>query len=197
MARDEEFRQALAVLQDADAKFRGVVLLGDGGVGKSTLARAVADAVESSGQTVRFVLGTQTGRAVPLGAFSRLVTVAAAQSPAAMLGGALKTLETDPDLVLVVDDAHLLDPLSASLVYQLAAGGSTQLIVTIRSGEPVLDAVTALMKERLLLTMHIDPFTREQTEELARRVLGDAIAPRLLDELHRRSGETCCCCGGY
>ncbi|BBU22565.1 ATPase Transcriptional regulator, LuxR family [Mycobacterium xenopi] len=188
VARDEEFRQALAVLQDADAKFRGVVLLGDGGVGKSTLARAVADAVESSGQTVRFVLGTQTGRAVPLGAFSRLVTVAAAQSPAAMLGGALKTLETDPDLVLVVDDAHLLDPLSASLVYQLAAGGSTQLIVTIRSGEPVLDAVTALMKERLLLTMHIDPFTREQTEELARRVLGDAIAPRLLDELHRRSG---------
>jgi DNA-binding CsgD family transcriptional regulator len=187
LARDEEVRQALAVLHH-DAQFRGVALLGDTGVGKSTLARTVADSVESDARTVRFVLGTQTGRAVPLGAFSRSVTVAAAQTPAAMLSAALKTLEAEPNLVLVVDDAQLLDPLSATLVYQLAAGGSARLIVTIRSGEPVLDAVTALLKERLLLTMHIDPFTREQTEELARCVLGDAIAPRLLDELHRRSG---------
>ena len=186
VARDDEFRRALAAL-DGTTECHGVALLGDSGVGKSTLARALARAIESSGRTVRFVLGTQTGCAVPLGAFSRSVTVNAAHGPAAMLAAAHKTLEQEGDLV-VVDDAQLLDPLSATLVHQLAANGSVRLVVAIRSGEPVPDAVASLWKERLLLTLHIDPFTGEQTGELARRVLGGVVAPRLVDELHRRSG---------
>jgi DNA-binding CsgD family transcriptional regulator/ABC-type oligopeptide transport system ATPase subunit len=187
VARDHEFRQALAALNDS-AEFHGVALVGESGVGKSTLARALADALESDGGTVRFVLGTQTGGAVPLGAFSRAVTVEAAHEPATMLAAAHKSLEQEENLVVVVDDAQLLDPLSATLVYQLAVGGSARLIVTIRSGEPVLDAVTALLKERLLLSLHIDAFTREQTGELARRELGGAVEPRLIDELYSRSG---------
>jgi DNA-binding CsgD family transcriptional regulator/energy-coupling factor transporter ATP-binding protein EcfA2 len=187
VARDDEFRQALAALNDS-AVFHGVALVGETGVGKSTLARALADALESDGGTVRFVLGTQTGGAMPLGAFSRAVTVDAAHEPATMLAAAHKTLEQEENLVVVVDDAQLLDPLSATLVYQLAVGGSARLIVTIRSGEPVLDAVTALLKERLLLSLHIDAFTREQTGELACRELGGAVEPRLIDELYSRSG---------
>ena len=77
VARDNELRQALAALED-DAEFHGVVLVGDSGVGKSTLARALADTLESGGSTVRFALGTQTGCAIPLGAFFRSVTVEAA-----------------------------------------------------------------------------------------------------------------------
>ena len=60
VAREDEFRQALTAL-DKGAEFRGVALVGDSGVGKSTLARALAKALESRGRTVRFVLGTQTG----------------------------------------------------------------------------------------------------------------------------------------
>lgn len=187
VARDDEFRRALAIL-DGTTEFHGIALVGDTGVGKSTLARALAQAVESRGRKVRFVLGTQTGCAVPFGAFSRSVTVDAAHEPAAMLAAAHKTLEREHGLVVVVDDAQLLDPLSATLVHQLATNGSARLVVTIRSGEPVPDAVTALWKERLLLTLHIDPFTREQTGELACRVLGGAVEPRLIGELHARSG---------
>ena len=91
VARDDELRQALAALED-DAEFHGVVLVGDSGVGKSTLARALADTLESGGSTVRYVLGTQTGSTVPLGAFYRSVTVEAAHEPAAMLAAAHKTL---------------------------------------------------------------------------------------------------------
>ncbi|MBV9350171.1 MAG: ATP-binding protein, partial [Mycobacterium sp.] len=186
MARDGEFRQALATL-DHNSEFRGVALVGDSGVGKSTLARALGQALESRGRTVRFALGTQTGSAVPLGAFSRSVTVDSAGQPATMLAAAHKTLEQEDNLVVVVDDAQLLDPLSATLVYQLAAGRTARLVVTIRSGEAALDAVTALLKERLLLTLRIDPFDREQTGELARRVLGDAVGTRLIDELYGRT----------
>ena len=92
VARDRELRQALAALED-DAEFHGVVLVGDSGVGKSTLARALADTLESGGSTVRYVLGSQTGSTVPLGAFYRSVIVDAPQEPAAMLAAAQRTLE--------------------------------------------------------------------------------------------------------
>ncbi|MBV8295082.1 MAG: helix-turn-helix transcriptional regulator, partial [Mycobacterium sp.] len=59
--------------------------------------------------------------------------------------------------------------------------------MTIRSGDPVPDAVTALLKERLLLSLRIEAFTREQTEELARAVLGGVVDTRLINELHERT----------
>ncbi len=185
VGRDVEFRRSLAALNNGE--FHGVALVGDSGVGKSTLARMLAKTVESAGRTVRFALGTQTGHAVQLGAFSRAVSLGVGHEPAIMLAAALNTLGQDKNLVVVVDEAQLLDPLSATLVNQLAAGGGARLIVTIRSGEPVLDAVTALMKERLLLTVHVDPFTREQTALLAGAVLGGPVDFRLIDELFERS----------
>ncbi|MBV8179800.1 MAG: LuxR family transcriptional regulator, partial [Mycobacterium sp.] len=77
--------------------------------------------------------------------------------------------------------------LSSTLAHQLAASGSAQLIVTIRSGDPVPDAVTALLKERLLLSLRLDAFTREQTETLARAVLGGVVDTGLINELHQRT----------
>ncbi len=183
VGRDGELRQALAALED-DAEFHGVALVGDSGVGKSALARALADTLESAGATVRYVLGTRTGSTVPLGAFYRSVTVDAPQEPAAMLAAAQRSLEREQNLVVVVDDAQLLDPLSSTLVHQLAVSGTARLIVTIRSGDQVPDAVTALLKERLLLGLRVDAFTREQTEALARAVLGGVVDARLINELH-------------
>jgi len=186
VARDKELRQASAALRGG-AELHGVALVGDSGVGKSTLARALADTLESSGATVRYVLGTHTGSTVPLGAFYRSVTVDTPQEPAAMLAAAQQTLEREANLVVVVDDAQLLDSLSSTLVHQLAAGGSARLIVTIRSGDPVPDAVTALLKERLLLSLRLDAFTREQTESLARAVLGGVVDTGLINELQDRT----------
>lgn len=104
-----------------------------------------------------------------------------------MLAAAHRALEQQECLVLVVDDAQLLDPLSATLVHQLAAGGGPRLVVVIRSGEVVPDAVTALWKERLLLRLDINAFTMAQAAELARSVLGGTVESRLIDELYSRT----------
>jgi len=186
VGRSDEVRQALTALGDA-AEFRGVVLIGDSGVGKSTLARALADILESRKLNVRFVLCTETGRAVPFGAFYWLTTLATASEPAAMLAAAQRALEQEENLVVAVDDAHLLDPLSASLVYHLAAVGSARLIVTIKSGHAVPDPVLALWKDQLLLTLRVEAFTRQQTELLARAVLGGEVATELIDGLQDRT----------
>jgi DNA-binding CsgD family transcriptional regulator/energy-coupling factor transporter ATP-binding protein EcfA2 len=186
IGRSDEVRQALTALE-GDADFRGVVLMGDSGVGKSTLAHALADILESRDLNVRFVLCTETGRTVPFGAFYWLTNLATTCEPAVMLAAAQRALEREENLVVAVDDAHLLDPLSASLVYHLAAAGRARLIVTITSGHAVPDPVTALWKDRLLDTLHVEAFTRQQTELLARTVLGGDVATELIDELQDRT----------
>jgi DNA-binding CsgD family transcriptional regulator/energy-coupling factor transporter ATP-binding protein EcfA2 len=186
IGRSDEVRQALTAL-GGDADFRGVVLMGDSGVGKSTLAHALADILESRDLNVRFVLCTETGRTVPFGAFYWLTNLATAREPAVMLAAAQRALEREENLVVAVDDAHLLDPLSASLVYHLAAAGRARLIVTITSGHAVPDPVIALWKDRLLRTLHVEAFTRQQTELLARTVLGGDVATELIDELQDRT----------
>lgn len=187
VARDGEFAQAWAAF-DSDTDFRGVALVGESGVGKSTLARALAESLEADGQTVRFVLGVETCRDVPLGAFSRSVTVDTAHEPGVMLAAAHQALGQHEKLVVVVDDAQSLDPLSATLVYQLAADRGARLIVTIRSGQPVSDAIAALLTQRLLAHLHVGPFTREQTGQLARAVLGADVDAGLIDDVYRRCG---------
>ncbi|MHC9293156.1 LuxR C-terminal-related transcriptional regulator [Mycobacterium sp. LTG2003] len=184
VARGVEFSEASLALRDGS---RGVVLAGPAGVGKTALARALADELESDGCPMRFVLGTETGQAVPFGAFHHALKLPDAHEPTVMLAAAHQALSSEPNLVIVVDDAQHLDPLSALLVQQLAVHGSTKLIVTIRSGESTSDAVTALWKEQLLLRLDIEPFTRAQTAELVSTVLDGDVDDRAVGELHRFS----------
>lgn len=184
VARDAELREAAQALSGG---FGGVVLAGGAGVGKSALARVLAERLEADGCPVRFVLGTESGQAVPLGAFLHALTLTDANDPTVMLAAAHEALAAEPDLVIVVDDAQHLDQLSALLVQQLAVHGSARLIITIQNRAPTSDAVTALWKEQLLLRLDLEPFTRQQTGELVAAVLRGDVDPRTVGELHRFS----------
>lgn len=186
VARSEEFRVALDALH-TPSEHSGVVLRGEGGVGKTTLAHQLAESLIADGWTKRAVLGTKTGHAVPLGAFNPLVFIDHARDPAVMLAVAYRELAATEKTVLVVDDAQYLDPLSALLVSQLAMGGRQRLIVTCRSGEPVHDAVAALWKEQLLLRIDLEPFSRSETAELVASVVGGEVDDVAIDRLHRLS----------
>ena len=186
VGRTNERERASEVL-DGPSRYQGVVLVGEAGVGKTALARFLADALTSRGLTERFVLGTQTGRAVPLAAFLRWMPVMEAHEPVVLLAAAHRALAREQDLLIVVDDAHLLDPLSALLVQQVAAGGTAKMIVTIRSGEAIPDAITALWKEHHLIRIDIEPYTRAQTSELVCAVLGGAVRETVIDQLHHLS----------
>ncbi|WP_197283708.1 AAA family ATPase [Mycobacterium sp. Marseille-P9652] len=143
-------------LDAALADGRVAVILGPDGCGKSTLARVAAENVgrRHPATLTRWVTGTPTERAVPFGAFSHLVEISELGKPAALLRAARASLGGD-ELLLVVDDAHELDLLSATLVYQLALAGSARMIVTGRArGAP--DAVAALWTDGLLDRIDIE-----------------------------------------
>jgi tetratricopeptide (TPR) repeat protein len=144
-----------------DAARPGAVVLGPDGVGKSTLARLAAEQFGSRHPTTltRWVTGTPTERVVPFGAFSHLIDIAELGKPAALLRAARASLGRDAaqgDLLLIVDDAHDLDILSATLVYQLALARAARMIVTARA-EAAPEAIAALWTDGLLDRVDIEP----------------------------------------
>ncbi len=141
----------------AEASASGAVVLGPDGVGKSTLARLAAEHFvrRHPGTLTRWVTGTPTERVVPFGAFSHLVEISDIGKPAALLRAARASLGGD-DLLLVVDDAHHLDILSATLVYQLALAGTARMIVTARA-DAAPEAIAALWADGLLARLDIEP----------------------------------------
>lgn len=152
---------ALERLGDALVAGRGAVVLGPDGCGKSTLARLAAEGYGRSrpATLTRWVTGTPTERAVPFGAFSHLVAISEIGKPAALLRAARASLSAEHgELLLVVDDAHELDVLSATLVYQLALAGTARMIVTARDPNfgAAPEAVAALWTDDLLERIDIE-----------------------------------------
>ncbi|AZG47086.1 HTH-type transcriptional regulator MalT [Gordonia insulae] len=172
MERRDEFDAINSTLSEVQRAARrpccGTVLTGPAGVGKTTLARQVT--AEHNG--VRWIAGTESARSIPLGAFANVVAPAAARDTIGVLSSARESLLSRGSLVLGVDDAHLLDPLSATLLHQLAIDGDARIVVTVRSGETLPDAVMSLWKDDYLRRIELFPFTKEQSVQLVERALG-------------------------
>jgi len=163
----------------------GIVLIGDAGVGKTTLARLVT---QSLPLRVPWVAGTESARSIPLGVFAHLVGTATASDPVAFLAAARESILTEGHSIIGVDDSHLLDHLSATLLHQLALDGSVRIVATVRAGETVPDAITSLWKDGYLRRLHLMPFTREQCVTLIEEALGGRVEGLSADLMWESSG---------
>ena len=163
----------------------GVVLVGPAGVGKTTLARMVTDTL---GRSIRWAACTDSSRAIPLGAFAPWVTLTASRDPIAALVSARETLLAEPGTVIGIDDAHMLDQLSATLLHQIAMDRSARIIATVRTGESVPDAVTSLWKDGYLHRLELENLTREQCASLVEMVLGGSLEGLSADVIWDSSG---------
>ena len=163
----------------------GVVLVGSAGVGKTTLARAVTASLRSD---VQWVGCTESSRSIPLGVFAHRIPPSGSRDPVALLAAARASILEHPGTVIGVDDAHLLDQLSSTLIHQIAIERAGHIVATVRSGEPVPDAVTALWKDNHLRRFELMPFTKEQSIALVEAVLGGTLEGLSADVMWDASG---------
>ncbi|MBV9057819.1 MAG: helix-turn-helix transcriptional regulator [Pseudonocardiales bacterium] len=171
----------------------GVVLAGAAGVGKTRLAREALAIAKQRGALTRWVVATASARTLPLGAFAATLGVVGPdparlmrQASAALLAGAGEG--GVGSVIIGVDDAHLLDELSATLVHQLMLRRAASVVLTLRSGETAPDAVTALWKEGHLSRLELQPLSQNETTTLLEAALGgaiDSIAARRLWSITR------------
>ncbi len=160
------------------------MLVGADGVGKTLLARAAVErfTVERPSTVVRWVVGTATERIVPFGAFGDLLQISDSGRPAELLRAAADALTSDGELLFVVDDAHNLDHLSATLVYQLALSRAARLLVTVRAGTELPDAVAALSADELLDPIEVAPLDKPATAALLESALGTSPDQATIDQ---------------
>ncbi|HET6735364.1 helix-turn-helix transcriptional regulator [Mycobacterium sp.] len=183
--RENEFTAIHDALVDQSGVC-GIVLIGDAGVGKTTLARLVT---QSLPLRVQWVAGTESARSIPLGVFAHMVGTATSRDPVAFLSAARESILADGhSAVIGVDDAHLLDQLSATLLHQLAMEGSVRIVATVRSGETVPDAITTLWKDGYLRRLNLTPFTRDQCVSLIEEALGGRVEGLSADLMWEASG---------
>ena len=91
-------------------------------------------------------------------------------------------------VVVGVDDAHLLDGLSALVVHQLAQSGGARLVVTIRTGSEEPDAVTVLYKDGLLARLDLEPLSAAATREVIESTLGGPVDARCAARFEKLTG---------
>jgi DNA-binding CsgD family transcriptional regulator len=170
--RAEELRFVDAAFRRTGGQ-RGVVLAGAAGVGKTRLARETLAAAQQRGVSTRWATGTSSAQGLPLGAFAALIGELGGD-PIRVLQHAAEALLSGAGrlgVMVGVDDAHLLDEMSALLVHQLVLHEQATVVVTVRTGERVPDAVTALWKDDHLDRLELQPLSEPETAALLEAVL--------------------------
>ncbi len=149
VGRDTELAQISSARSDRSSC--GVVISASAGIGKSRLAREACAEARAVGVPTLWVQATASSAAIPLGALAAVMPAKLRSSdPFELLresSAAVRAAAGGGTVLLAVDDAHLLDSMSATVVLQLAATRDVFVLATVRTGEPAPDAVDSLWKD--------------------------------------------------
>jgi DNA-binding CsgD family transcriptional regulator len=185
VGRDEELRSIVATHRAPSGC--GIVIVGDAGVGKTRLAREALARLAAAGRRTEWVTATRSAAAIPFGAISHLLPLDCPDDSGlgAFLHAARHFTANGQRIVLAVDDAHLLDDPSAALVHHLALRRLACVLVTVRSGADMPDAVTALWRENLAVRLDLGPLGVRALDEIVDHALDGVLDVVSRRELHR------------
>ena len=182
--------EELNVIADAfcpDRPYVGVVISGSAGVGKTRLAREAMALAAERGWTVRWVAGTLAAQSIPLGACAQWADRLDGD-PLQLVSNVIAKVTASPNgapVLVVVDDARLLDDLSAFVLHQLVLRRAATVIATIRTGAPAPDAVTALWKDGHLQRLDLQPLSRRESDILLQSALGGPVSTACAERMWR------------
>jgi DNA-binding CsgD family transcriptional regulator/tetratricopeptide (TPR) repeat protein len=189
--RTEEFRLVQEALGEGEAG-RGVVLAGPPGVGKTRLAQEVMAQAGAGGALAEWGVATRSAATIPLAALTHLIP--ASSQPRGALDLMAATVSALADraggrpVIVGIDDAHLLDDASATLIHHLAVTNAAKLVLTVRAGQAAPDPIVALWKDGTLQRIEVQPLARSEVEALITAVLGDRVDGTTMEWLWTTSG---------
>ncbi len=170
-----------------DRPYVGVVITGSAGVGKTRLAREAMALAAERGWTVRWVAGTLAAQSIPLGACVQWADRLDGD-PLQLVSNVIAKVTASPNgapVLVVVDDARLLDDLSAFVLHQLVLRRAATVIATIRAGAPAPDAVTALWKDGHLQRLDLQPLSRRESDILLQSALDGPVSIACAERMWR------------
>ncbi len=174
----------------------GAILAGQSGVGKTHLALSCLQLATEMGFCTQQVAATNAAAGIPFGALATLLPDLATDPQGglddraqliARSAAALVELATPRRLVLLVDDVHLLDNLSATLIHQLAERNLAFVLGTLRVGTATPDAITALWKDGILHRIDLAPFDATAVQGILPAALGGPVDPGTANQFAERS----------
>lgn len=186
VGRSAEFDRLIAAATDVD--HRGLIFSGTAGIGKSRLLREAIRALPADRYAVWLVSANIATAGLPFGGLAQVLPAdqPAGLSPAGVLRWAVDALHQQAagrPIVLGIDDAHLLDPASAALVYLIARSDRATVVGTLLSGRPVPLSIRALWTDDLVDHAELPPLGLTEATKLLVGILGgpvdDASAERL------------------
>jgi DNA-binding CsgD family transcriptional regulator len=177
IGRDALVASVLGAFADACV----VVLRGDAGLGKSRISSEVASALSRDGVRTHRIVASPATQPIPLAPFSQLIGT---HSGAAAVGAVLTELGADGATpgpgapMLIVDDLHLLDDASATVVHQLSLTGAVRVLGTVRSAMALPAAIDRLRHELGVVQVDVPLLDDAAVVEMVEAALGGPLDAR-------------------
>jgi DNA-binding CsgD family transcriptional regulator len=175
VGRTEEQRFVSEAIANPDRA--GVLVAGQAGVGKTRLVDEVLRTTRD--RQVEFVTASESLRSLPFGALAQLLPDNLHQVDQVdllnVLGGHLQRRAKGEPILLAVDDVHLLDGLSAGFIDYVAVKGLATVVLTLRSGSQIPDALSRLCRDGRLPRLELQALSRSEFDEILELALGGII----------------------
>jgi DNA-binding CsgD family transcriptional regulator len=182
VGRDDDMARARSLLD----RYSVLVISGASGVGKTSLAAWLAGEWQDARGEVVEIRGTYGLRSVPFGAIAAHLRLDPIEHTTELAARAVQSIRRlGPEVMVLVDDAHLLDEESAGLVSALAQISEVSLVCVVSPGEPAPADITGLWARWPESRIDLGPLTSDQVRQMIVDRLGGEPSDEVVEETSR------------
>lgn len=172
-----------------ERRARAHLLVGPGGIGKSTLLRAIGERLAERGHPLIPVTGDAALRGIPLGA---LAPILADTDPGTVETRLQRLFDAvapaRANHVFLIDDAHLLDAASGAVITRLIRVYGIRAVLAASSAQALDDGMAQLAEEGIIATTQLPRLDTAAASAAVERTLGGRVEPGDLRALLSRAG---------
>ncbi|HEX2247350.1 MAG TPA: AAA family ATPase, partial [Arthrobacter sp.] len=190
VGREQELNDVRSALQDGLQV--GALLVGEPGVGKTALALEALKTF-GGGYHVVPVRGSAVSAKVPYAALGYLLSELPENlldHPVLAMQGLSRLLNEQAagrTLVLLVENAHELDPMSVMSVTQMAVSGQAKVLILARELTGAAEEFIRLWADGHVRRIDLAPFTLEESAGFLAALLGGRVTCTAVANLHRHT----------